>query len=289
MIVLFIILILGFISATLLCYQVVRSFESGFASYEESYLSRTRGTLKDLNVVMPAQQVIMLKIIFSALFALLFFVMGAEAPHQVRMLLPLAGVAVGVFVPDLYLRLMYHQRRKQFNAQLVGAMNTLGNGIRSGMSLRQSLELAAQDLPDPAGQEFRLTHREVQLGVSLDTALDNMARRLQDQDLQLMVNAIRLTMNTGGDLPSVFKQITATIRDRNRIEGKIKSLTSQGKLQAMVVGLVPVALFFIVKHTNPELMRLLYTTVPGWIMLAVAAGLDIVGYFLIRKIISIKF
>ena len=289
MIVLFIILILGFISATLLCYQFVRSFESGFASYEESYLSRTRGTLKDLNVIMPAQQVIMLKIIFSALFALIFFVIGAEAPHQVRMLLPLVGVAVGVFVPDLYLRLMYHQRRKQFNAQLVGAMNTLGNGIRSGMSLRQSLELAAQDLPDPAGQEFRLTHREVQLGVSLDTALDNMARRLQDQDLQLMVNAIRLTMNTGGDLPSVFKQITATIRDRNRIEGKIKSLTSQGKLQAMVVGLVPVALFFIVKHTNPELMRLLYTTVPGWIMLAIAAGLDIVGYFLIRKIISIKF
>ncbi|NCD34023.1 MAG: hypothetical protein EOL87_11505 [Spartobacteria bacterium] len=289
MLILWITLVAGFISVSMLAYLTVRSMGSGFSSYEDAYLNRTKGVLKDLYVVMPAQQIFMLKIISAAVGALLFFALGAEAPVAVRKLLPIAGALVGVFIPDLFLRILFNLRRKRFNSQLIDAMNTLSNGLRSGLSLRQSLELAARDLADPAGQEFRLTYREIQLGVSLDAALDNMARRLGDADLQLIVNAVRLTMNTGGDLPTVFKQITETIRERNRIEGKIKALTSQGKLQALVVGLVPVALFLIVKRTNPEMMRLLYTTIPGWTMLTIAGGLDVIGYFLIRKIISIKF
>lgn len=279
----------AFISASMLTYMLARAMKDGFSSYEDAYLNRTKGVLKELYVMMPAQQIMVLKVISCAVCTLLFFVAGSEAPDIVRKILPVFGGAMGLFIPDFFLRVMYNKRRKRFNSQLVDAMNTLSNGLRSGLSLRQSLELAARDLTDPAGQEFRLTHREIQLGVSLDTALENMARRLEDADLQLIVNAIRLTMNTGGDLPTVFKQITETIRERNRIEGKIKSLTSQGKMQAMVVGLVPVVLFFIVQRTNPEMMRLLYTTIPGWTMLTVAAGLDVVGYFLIRRIISIKF
>ncbi len=278
-----------FASIALLAYLAGTSLVSGFSNYEEAYLDRTRGVLDEMSVFLPPERILTLKLISAFLGGLVLFTLGLKGPHAVRYVLGGVGLAAGLFVPDLVLHVLYNQRRKAINRQLPDAMNTMSNGLRSGLSFRQALELAARDLPKPAGQEFSLTYREVQLGVSLDDALSNMAKRLHDEDLQLMVNAVRLTMSTGGDLPVVFKQILETIRERNRIEGKIKSLTSQGRLQALIVGLVPVGLGLMVHFVNPDLMRLMYTTLPGWIMLAGAAILDIIGYYLIRRIISIKF
>lgn len=288
MLLIIIMLIAGFVSVSVLTYQFSISFRDGFAAYEENYLTRTNGTLNELNVLMPASRILFIKVMLSVFLALLFFLISLDISPAARFILPAIGILIGIVVPDLILRSMCRMRAKKYNSQLPIAMNCICNGIHSGMSLRQALMLAAEDLPEPASQEFRLTMRQVQLGVSIESALNNMVGRMKDSDLQLIVNAIQLTMSVGGDLPSVLKQIMTTIQERKRIDGKLKTMTSQGKMQAMIVGLAPVVLFILVRHTNPELMRLMYTTIPGLILLTVAAGLDVTGYFMIRKIIMVR-
>lgn len=273
----------------MIIYFAITGIGGSMSSYEENYLKRTEAALNDLYMILPPDRIFMFKLIFSLVVGFVTYLYTKHFPKPVPYIATVVGALVGLFIPDIILHLMLQKRRKKFNQQMIEVMNTITNGLRSGFSFLQALQLAAERLPSPAGQEFRLTMREVQLGVNIEDALDNMDLRLDDEDLRIMIMATRLTMQTGGDLPHVYNQMTQTISERNRIEGKIRSLTAQGKMQATIVGLIPPAMFLIVKKVNPDIMKYMYTTLEGWIIIAIIIALDIIGYFLIRKIITIKF
>jgi tight adherence protein B len=130
--------------------------------------------------------------------------------------------------------------------------------------------------------------REMQIGVDLENALENLYERMPSKDLDLIITSVLISREVGGDLTEVFDNIAKTIRERHRIEGKIKALSSQGKLQGIVIMLIPPGMAFALSYIAPDLMKPLYTTVYGWVLMAIVVGLMAVGMYSIYRIVSIE-
>jgi len=165
----------------------------------------------------------------------------------------------------------------------------MSNGLRSGFTLQQAIDMVIEEMPAPLSQEFDLVRREYKVGVDLDVALKNCVVRTKDEDLGLVVTAIQITRQLGGNLAEVFDKIVKMVRERKILHGKAEALTSEGKMQAMVVGVLPYGFLFAMIKVNPDLMRLMWTTFPGIIALAFVIILDVVGYLWVRKVASIEY
>ncbi|HEY8605861.1 MAG TPA: type II secretion system F family protein [Noviherbaspirillum sp.] len=203
-----------------------------------------------------------------------------------------AALAVPVFfamtcVPRLAYGWMRRQRMHGFEEQLPDALLMLSGGLRAGSGLMSALQLLVQEAQPPLAQEFAVVLREQRLGVTLDQALDNLARRMPNQSTVLVVSAMRIATETGGGLAEALERTATTIRSRLQMEGKIDALTAQGKLQAWVVGGLPLALLVILNTMEPESMRHLWHTPMGWAVLAIIAFLEVTGVYVIRRIVSI--
>jgi len=146
-----------------------------------------------------------------------------------------------------------------------------------------------EEMPAPLSQEFDLVRREWKVGVNVDQALRNCVTRTQDEDLDLVVTAVQITRQLGGNLADVFDRIVAMVRERKILKGKADALTSEGRLQAVVVGLLPYVFMFFMVKINPQLMRLMWTTIPGFCLLILVIILDLVGYFWVRKVSNVEF
>jgi len=131
--------------------------------------------------------------------------------------------------------------------------------------------------------------KQMDLGVDVDQALRNCVQRTKDPDLDLVVTAVEITRQLGGNLAEVFDRIVAMVRERKILAGKADALTAEGRLQAVVVGLLPYVFLFIMVKVNPGLMRLLWTTLPGCVMLGTIILLDVVGYWWVRKVANVEF
>ncbi len=195
------------------------------------------------------------------------------------------------FAMTLLPRLLYASMRKRrlrkFEEQLPDALMMLAGGLRAGVGLSSALSQLVTEAQAPLAQEFSLMLREQRLGVMLEQSLNNLARRMPTQTTTLVVSAIRIASETGGGLAETLERTANTIRSRLQMEGKIGALTAQGKLQAWVVGGLPMVLMLILNKMEPEAMSLLWHSRIGWLTLIVIAFLEIMGVYLIRKIIAI--
>jgi tight adherence protein B len=221
--------------------------------------------------------------------AALGFFLTWEATPPGPLVVAILAALVAYWIPELAILMMRHRRRKAFSNQLVDGLVLMSNGLRSGFVLPQAIQMLVEEMPAPISQEFRLVQEELRLGVDLDQALENCVTRTQDQDLALVVTAIKITRQLGGNLPEVFDRIVATVRDRKVLQGKAEALTAEGRLQALVVGLLPAVFAFLLIKLNPEMMELMWKTFPGFLALLLAIVLDVVGYLWVRKLSQIKY
>lgn len=202
-----------------------------------------------------------------------------------------AGFAAGIggaFLPRLWLKQRQRTRVNRFNDQLSDAINLLVNGLRSGYSQLQAMETVSREMPPPISEEFARVVKEVGLGLSLNQALDNMLRRIQSDDLDLLITAIKVQHEVGGNLAEILDTISFTIRERVRIQGEIRVLTSMQMLSANIISLLPVALGLIMYLLSADYMGQMFAEPCGWIMLGVAATIVITGYVIIRRIVAIE-
>lgn len=197
------------------------------------------------------------------------------------------GSALGIYIPIVFLRIKKAKRQRLFNEQLGEVLTTMSNALRSGHSLLMALEVAANDSSEPAGQEFSNTVKEMQLGISTEEALKNLEKRIESRDLELMITAILIQRQVGGNLAEVLDSIADTIRDRLRIEGEIKTLTAQGRLSGFIIALLPVGLGLFFYMINPEYIMELFLDPIGIMMIVAAVAGQILGIFLIKKIVQI--
>lgn len=222
-----------------------------------------------------------------------------------KMIIPLfSGAALGlltsnlvigfisIFLASLMLRVFVkariQKRTKAFTNQLNDALGIMSNSLRAGYSFLQSVNSVSREMPDPIAHEFRRLLKELSLGQDADTALRNLISRVDSEDLELIVRAILIQKETGGNLAEILDTISTTIRDRVKIQGEIKTLTAQGRLSGMVVSLMPVFLIGIMYLINPEYISVLFTHPVGRMMLGFAVVNELIGIFLIKQIVSIE-
>ncbi|WFB35643.1 type II secretion system F family protein [Kiritimatiellota bacterium B12222] len=191
-------------------------------------------------------------------------------------------------IPILTIKFLKAKRLEQFNLQLTEALVTMSNSLRAGFSVQQAFETIVQEGRKPISQEFGMFIQQTRVGVRFEDALANMEERVGSEDLTLMIRAIEISRQTGGNLTEVFDIIATTIRERSRIEGKIKSMTAMGRLQGIVVGLVPIFLLVIMTMIDPQMMMNFFNNYLGMALMVLVVVLLSVGFYVIHKIVSIE-
>ncbi len=201
----------------------------------------------------------------------------------------LMGAGVGATVLRLWLRSRAAARRRAFAEQLPDALSLMSNALRSGHSFLQAAELCGQELPEPGGGEWRRVLHESRVNIALEDALGNLLARVGGDDLDLMVTAVLIQRQVGGNLAEVLDRIAETLRQRVRLRGEVRALTAQGRLSGWIVGMLPAALLVLVSLINPSYMSPMLGSTFGRILLAVAAAFEGIGALMIRKLINIEF
>jgi len=196
---------------------------------------------------------------------------------------------ISLYLPRWYVKSRERKRLAAFNGQLGDTVGIMANSLRSGYSLLQAMELVSRETPAPMGEEFGRVVREVGLGLSPEKALENLVRRIDSDDLDLMVTAIKVQHEVGGNLSRILDTIGTTIRERVRIKGEIKVLTAQQSMAGYIISGLPIALAGILLLLNPTYIMRLFDTTSWYIIMPICGGLGIVlGFLAIRKIVAIE-
>ncbi len=201
------------------------------------------------------------------------------------------GVIIGLFLPWLYVRRQQGQRLIKFDTQLPDMLNLMVNGLRAGYSTMQAMEAISKEMPSPICDEFRRVVQEMQLGVSMERSLDNLLRRIPSPDLDLLITAINVQREVGGNLAEILDTISFTIRERIRIKGEIRVLTTQTMYSGKMLALMPVAVILALYFLNREYMMEFFKPdagICGIIALVIAGILIISGYFTMQKLSQIE-
>ena len=279
-------------AVTLATLVIIDSFLYISTRYKERYLKEAAVELDDVLLQMPPGRIFDLSLAISTFCCFMTVVIFGATSNGFSWVKAIglgAIVAVGSFpIPRLTLRFLRIRRLAKFNEQLEDALGGMSSSLKAGFSINQALESIADENRPPISIEFRLLVQELRLGVQLDDALNNMCERIESTDLELVAVAIITARQTGGELTSVLERLAAVIRERLRIHRKVSALTAQGRLQAIVIGIMPFALMFMMSYIIPDAMDAFFDSIIGIISCVIAIILVIVGFLSIKKITSIK-
>lgn len=249
--------------------------------YRAHFTERTRFHVREFFLFVDPAKVFLAHVTLMTLLAVATGLAAGSALLGAFILLLLALLPRAVYA---WLR---RQRLRKFEEQLPDALMMLAGGLRAGLSLITAISQLVVEAQAPLGQEFSLMLREQRLGVTLDQSLNGLVRRVPTQTTILVVSAMRIASETGGGLAEMLERTANTVRSRLQIEGKIRALTAQGKLQAWIVGLLPLTLMLVLDHMEPAAMSHLWHSRMGWGALAAIATLECLGVYVIRRIVAI--
>ena len=241
------------------------------------------------DIKMKPGEFMMATVVCAAAVAFLLYSVGGKNP-----IAGLIGIGVGLFIPRFYLNGQKSKRLQKFNDQLGDMLNLMVNGLRAGYSVMQAMEAVSKELPSPISDEFRRVVQEMQLGVPMQQALDNLLRRIPSDDLDLCVTAINVQREVGGNLAEILDTISFTIRERVRIKGEIRVLTTQVMYSGRMLALMPCGVFGILYVLNKPYMMEYFnpknnSPIPcGYIGLGCAGILIVIGYVVMNKIGDIE-
>jgi tight adherence protein B len=259
---------------------VFNSMTQALRKYEEKYVVQSVGDLSNMFLFVDTKTVFVLNFCVMGLI-------GVAAALWAGVGAGLLGALVGFFVPMLTVAFYRKARVEKFNKQLVEALQQMSGALKAGLTFQQAMEQVAKESQAPLSQEFSLTIRELKLGLPLDEALVNMVKRVGSEDLDLTVTSTNIAKQLGGNMAEMFETISSTIRERMRLEGKIKAVTSQGKMQGMIVSFMPLAMGLILNFMRPDLMQPMLHHPFGWgLVLIVIIGIAM-GWFFIMRIVNI--
>ena len=250
-------------------------------AWRERFTRETGFHLRELFLFIDPARLYVLNLALTVLCALAAWLLSAS------LLMALVTAIVLALTPRGVLRWLRKRRVEHIEQQLPDALQMLAGTARAGLSLPAAIRQVSAELAAPLQQELLLVQHEQRLGVSLDDALENLARRVPAQPVKLMVSAMRIANETGGGLAETLERTASTLRSQQAMELKILALTAQGKLQAWVVGLLPVFLLWVLNRMEPAAMSQLWTTQLGWGVLAAVLVMEFIGVLLIRRIVAI--
>ena len=283
--------------------SIARQFASSaaFTSFNKVVERRDWGAdlareLARADLVLKPSEFLAIRAAAIVLVPALLFLLGATVvPALSNPLILVVGVVVGFWLPRFWLKRRKGKRLKAFNSGLADTITLIANGLRSGSSFLQAIEMVVRESQAPISTEFNRVIREVNLGLPFEQALNNMVRRVRSDDLELMTTAISIQHQVGGNLAEILDSIAFTIRERVRIKGEIKSLTAQARMSGYVVGFLPIGLIGLLTVIAPKFMEPMFQKPPealglpvGVIILAFGGLMMSIGFFAIRKIVAIE-
>ena len=203
-------------------------------------------------------------------------------------LLALLAAPIGFFIVGVWLKRRINSRLHKLEAQLIELLQMLSSGLRAGFGLLQALESSIEQLPSPLAVEIRRTLRDTAMGASIDQALLSLNDRVGSPDFDIVITAILIQRTVGGNLAEILDNVAHTMRERERIRGEIRALTSQQRMTGYVIGGIPVGLALIFLVISPGFITPLFTEKLGRIMLGFGFALETMGFLVIRKIVNIE-
>lgn len=195
---------------------------------------------------------------------------------------------LGFFLPVIILKQAENKRIALIDKQLSDGLVLIANSLRGGLSFAQGLDVLAQQGQPPLSEEFRVVTRELRLGIPMEQALNNLAERLsKSKEMKIAVTAINIARETGGNMAEALSTLATTMRRRNEMQGKIDALTTQGKLSGVIASMLPFILTFFIYLIDPEMIKPMFSTLPGYGLLLVALVLIGLGGLIIKKVVTI--
>ncbi|MCW8928693.1 MAG: type II secretion system F family protein [Gammaproteobacteria bacterium] len=269
------------ISALLFIYVVITSSTRFFKEYRSTFQEAADVNMADMFMFIDPAKLFLYNL--AALFVLpvVIWILTGD--------MLIAGFAFTFFLilPPVVYKTMYTNRLKKIESQLPDALVMITGALKAGASLNMALESLVREQPAPISQEMALLVRQQRLGIDFDKALDSMEARVPIQSFYMLVAALKISREIGGNLAETLEILAETLRRKVTMEGKIESLTSQGKMQGIVMTGLPVLLAVMLSFIEPENMAKLYTTPAGWVVLGVIIVMEVLGYIFINKITSI--
>lgn len=246
------------------------------------FMQRQADLLASANVPWRANEFLTMRLAFAAIGVVLCLALTE------RIDLVVLAAAAGFWLPVLYVARRKAKRQSDFDMQLPDALQLIVNSLRAGFSFNKAMEVAAHASTPPISSDFSGALREVSLGMSIEDALQAMARRAQSPEFDIVVSAYLIQREVGGNLAVIMEKVADTVRQRLRMRGELSVLTAQGRISGYVVGVLPVAVFGIVMVASPGYLDPLINTSLGRGALAFAVFWQILGVFMIKKITNIK-
>jgi tight adherence protein B len=250
-------------------------------TYRDTVLDSTSVKLSDMFIFMDTRDLMKIGITATLLIPLALLLITGN------LVAPVVAAVACLFGPRSVHAKLRERRRMTLIRQLPDTLDSLVGALRSGMSLQQALGLLAEQLPKPSNQEFALVVRKLRMGVSMDDVLTELETRIASQEYVMFTTSMRISREVGGNLTEALERLADTMRKKLAMEGKIDALTSQGRMQGIIVGCLPLFLMWVLTEMEPEGMAPLYNTMMGYGTLVVIFLLELIGFVLIRKIVRI--
>ncbi len=283
--------LLFLVSVTGLTYALIQALKTGAENYSRFCTEQTSRQFADIFFFIPPRRLLEITWITALVMFIILFLLTGNFWSMTGALRGLfiagAGALLILALPKRILIFLKARRLKRFNEQLVDALMTMSNALRAGASIMQAFEHIVKEGQNPISQEFSFFLQQTRVGVKFEDALGNLEERVRSEDLTLMIRAIEIARQTGGNLTEVFEKIAATIRERLRIQERVRTLTAQGRMQGIVVGVMPIALGVVMFIMDPMMMVAFFTSTIGILVGLVVVALEVVGGLLIRKIVNI--
>jgi tight adherence protein B len=275
------ILIFLFFGIFAVSWIAISASQKGFSKYERKFTEETDDKLESLFLFMDSKKIFFLNIaLLIVVPLLLYFVYN----NWFYVIVAVVGLAA---MPKITLILMEKRRKDAINNALPDTLAQIAGAMRAGATFQTALETMTQETRGPIAQEFTLLLKEQRLGKTLDESLDNLAERIQTEEMDLVVTATQISKNVGGNLAEIFLRLSETLRKKMEMEGKIKALTAQGKLQGWVVAMLPFGIIGALFFVEPEGIAPIFSSLLGWIFLGIILILEVLGGLMIRKIVTI--
>lgn len=274
--------ILIFFSLGMVLYAAYPSLEQILRTWQRRRLDKITPELDRMFIDIPYRKLLLMDIGFPLAAGLLVFSL-TKTPWM-----GLVAAFAGLAISNLILRQLEVARRAKFASQLVDGLMLLSGSLNVGLSLLQSFEALVEEMPAPISQEFGLVVRENRMGIPLEECLHKLKQRMKCEELTLIITAVLVARETGGEITKVFSSLVLSIRERNRLLSRVKALCVQGKLQGRIMMFLPILFGYAACKINPEFFNTLVNTSQGRMLLGYAVVSDIIGTILIMRMSRIE-
>lgn len=270
-----------FVATTFGAWLLITGTSKAAEQYRVRFTDNAQETLSRMFVFVDGARLFQWNIVAIVVVPLLVYLVSTNIVFAA-----VSALAV-LAVPSVLYRRLARKRLETIELGLPDALAQLAGAMRAGSTFSIAMENMVRETRGPISQEFGMVLKEQRLGVSLDDALENLARRVNSENIELIVAASLVAKDVGGNLAETFQRLSSMLREKIAMEGKIRALTAQGKLQGWVVGMLPVGMILVLSQMEAHAISALVSTVGGWIWLATIVVLELMGLWMIRKIVAI--